>query len=102
MLLLGIIKKYEQKQECNLYENWELFHTDTFSPTTEIITTILFKIEGKNYREKQNHLRNLAMEFQLADTNGLSWGELAKILNFFEINAKRYGLVKEFKENCII
>lgn len=98
MMLLG---KIEGKQ-ANLYFDWGLWFSDTFSPNTEIITQILFKITGKTYQEKKENLRNLAIEYQTSDTNGLSWGEVASIENFFTINAKRYGLVKEFKENCII
>lgn len=103
MMLLSKIKRNEEaSEEINIYYNWELFHSDTWNPTSEIITEILFKISGKTYQERKESLRNLAIEYQTSDTSGLSWGELATIENFFEINAKRYGLVKEFKENCII
>lgn len=102
MLLLGIIKKYEEKEESNLYYTWRDWHADTFAPTTEILTTILFKISGKTYKEKQESLRQLAIDFQLSNANFLSYGELAEIHFFFKHNARRYGLLKEFKENGII
>lgn len=103
MMLLAKIKRNEEaKEEINIYYNWQLYFSDTWNPTSEIITKILFKISGKTYKEKQENLRNLAIEYQTSDTSGLSWGELAEIGYFFEINGKRYGLLKEFKENCII
>lgn len=102
MMLLGIFKNTEGKQKSNLYYNWSEWHKDTFSPVTEVITMILFKISGKTYAEKQESLRQLAIDYQLSDASGLSWGEYAEIEGFFEKNAKRYGLTKEFKENCII
>lgn len=103
MLLFARIKRNEEAQEeANVYECLELFHSDTWNPTSEVITTILFQVKGKNYRERQSHLRDLAIEFQTADTEGLSWGEFAEIQYFFDVNAKRYGLTKEFRENGII
>ena len=97
----------EGKENFNLYynciEGWDLFHDDTFSPETKNIKILQFKIQGNNYREKQEHLKDLAINFQL-HFSALSWsyGELAAIYNFFETNGRRYGLLKEFKENCII
>jgi hypothetical protein len=102
MLLLGIIEKYGEKTQSNLYYTWNEWHTDTFSPATKIKNMILFKISGKTYAEKQENLRQLAIDFQLSNATGLSWGEYAEIENFFEKNAKKYGLLKEFKENGII
>jgi hypothetical protein len=101
-MLLGIIEKYGEKMESNLYYSWDLWHKDTFSPATKIYTMILFKINGKTYREKKENLRQLAIDFQLSDTITLSYGELADIYTFFEKNGKRYGLLQEFKENGII
>lgn len=104
MLLFARIKRNEEAQEeANVYTNWRDFHTDTWNPTSEVITSILFQVKGKTYKERQAHLRDLAIEFQSADTEGLSWGEYAVItVGFFVKNAKRYGLIKEFKENGII
>lgn len=102
MMLLGAIKIDGETQICNLYNDWHPWLSDTFSPTTEIITQILFTVKGKTYNQKKAYLKDLAIDFQSADTMGLSWGEYAEITSFFEKNAKRYGLVKEFKENGII
>lgn len=102
MLLLGIIKKYGEKKESNLYCTWRAWQEDTFNPTTKIETMILFKISGKTYEEKKENLRQLAIDFQLSDIINLSYGELAEIYTFFKKNAKRYGLIQEFKENGII
>lgn len=90
------------KIESNLYYDWNEWHKDTFSPTTEVVNEILFKIGGKNYSERKENLRDLAIEYSnnVGETF-LSYGELMEIGNFFERNGKRYGLLKEFKENGI-
>lgn len=64
---------------------------------------MVLKISGKTYAEKKENLRELAKESQiLSNEEALSWGELAEMYTFFEKNAKKYGLIKEFRENAII
>lgn len=77
-------------------------YKDKFSPLCKNIEVLYFKISGKTYQEKQNSLRDLAIEWQL-NFASLSWSylESAEIQNYFLENGKRYGLLKEFKENCI-
>ena len=102
MLLLGIFRNMNGKIESNLYYDWNEWHKDTFSPVTEIKTMLLFKVSGKNYTEKKENLRDLAKEYSNnVGKTCLSYGELAEIGGFFEKNGKRYGLLKEFKENGI-
>ena len=53
------------------------------------------------YQEKKEKIRQEAIDFQTSD-EPMSWGELAEKQSYFEINGKKYGLLKEFRENCII
>lgn len=53
------------------------------------------------YRIKQAELIEQAQSWQ-ADESPKSWGEVAEKTNYFETQAKKYGLVKEFRENGII
>lgn len=81
---------------------YEMWHRDTFSPECEDITILDFKIKGKTYKDKKDCLEQLAKDWQNWFA-GLDWsyGEYAEVQNYFYENAKRYGLVKVFKENCI-
>lgn len=55
------------------------------------------------YQRAKERARDKAIEWQLDfDNHNYSYGELAYYGNYFERLAKRYGLVKEFKENGII
>ena len=55
------------------------------------------------YQQAKNKIRNLAAEWQSDfDNNNYSWLELLQLQEFFSIEAKRYGLVREFRENGII
>ena len=55
------------------------------------------------YRKAQRRVRDKAIEWQMNFANhNYSYGELAYYGEYFERLAKRYGLVKEFKENGII
>lgn len=55
------------------------------------------------YQKAKENARNKAIEWQLDFCNhNYSYGELACFEDYFSRLAKRYGLVKEFKENGII
>ena len=98
--------KLDGEEHFNIYfkcrEGYEEWHKDTFSPTCEDIDILDFKISGKTYREKQDSLRNLAIDWQL-NFAGLGWsyGEFAEFGDYFQKNGKRYGLLREFHENAI-
>ena len=101
-MFIGIFKNNEGKIENYIYFSFEERHRDTFNPLTESMGMLDFKIKGKNYTEKKANLEDLAIEWQgqFASYNW-SYGELMEIGNFFEKNGKKYGLLKEFKENGI-
>ena len=101
-MFIGIFKNNEGKIENYIYFSFEEWNRDTFNPLTEIIGMLDFKIQGKNYTEKKANLEDLAKEWQgqFASYNW-SYGELATIGEYFNKNGKKYGLLREFKENCI-
>ncbi len=69
---------------------------------SEIISYIPMTVCGKTYQERKNDIQNKAIEWSY--TGGAanwSYSELSEIQSFFEVNGKRYGLIKEFKENAI-
>ena len=82
---------------------YEVWYKNTFSPNCEDIYLLDFKVSGKNYKERQSNLEDLAKEWQNSGLSSLDWsyGELAIITKWFRKNAKRYGLISEFKENGI-
>ena len=102
-MFIGVFKNAKNKIENYVYFDWRAWHTDTWNPTIEIIGLLNFKISGKTYTEKKASLEDLAKDWQ-NNFACYAWGygELAEIYNFFEKNAKKYGLLKEFKENGII
>lgn len=55
------------------------------------------------YQRAKERARNKAIEWQYGFCEqSYSYGELAYWTNYFSGLAKRYGLVREFKENGII
>lgn len=72
------------------YVSWKTLHI------------ISFRVPGRTYAARKASLRQLAINYQNANTDGLSWEECTKISDFFAKNAKRYGLTEEFRENGII
>ena len=100
-MFFASFKDAHGNEHANLYFDWEKYFADTFSPECEVIQLIEFAIHGRNYRERKNSLEEIAIEFSHNAVCGLSYGEIYHIQNFFETMGKRYGLLREFKENCI-
>lgn len=56
----------------------------------------------KTYKDQKEQARNKAIDWQLDFANhNYSWGELANWGEYFERLGRRYGLLKEFRENGI-
>ena len=55
------------------------------------------------YQKEKEKTRNEAIDWQADFVNhNYSYGELAYFFDYFETKARRYGLVREFRENGII
>ena len=70
-----------------------------------VVFVLPFEIHGKTYQERKESLRDLAIDYQYNNDGNtdvtLSYGEISDICNFFEFYGKKYGLLREFRENCI-
>ena len=72
-------------------------------PRHRLIDCIGLCVSGKTYQERKANLEDKAILWSHAGSVApWSYGELADIQGFFETNGKRYGLLKEFRENAII
>lgn len=97
MLLINI------NNDIMLLNDYRELHTLTFTPATNYNIVTNFKIKGKTYNERKNNLIDIAIELQnTLSSFDISYNKLFIIGNFLEKNAKRYGLMEEFKENGII
>lgn len=74
---------------------------ETLNPLVENVETLDLKITGETYEERKDCLEELAIDFQRRFQCWWSYGELYTIQGWFYENAKRYGLVKVFRENAI-
>lgn len=87
-----------------LYQDIKDFITDTWNPGDHARVNYImgFKIKGKTYQERKENFYNIILDFMAHDIGGLSYYETFLLQDYFETNARRYGLTKELKENCII
>lgn len=68
-----------------------------------LIVYFTFTVSGKSYKECKEDLYNKALLLQHAYYNACwAYSELTDIQEFFEKNGKRYGMLREFRENAII
>ena len=58
---------------------------------------------ANNYQKRKEQARQEAIEWQheFADDK-YSWAQIHAYQEYFSIIGKRYGLLKEFRENCIV
>ena len=105
-MFIGYFEENEKINYNIYYKNsygWDEWYKDTFNPLCKNIKTLELKIKGKTYKERKNNLIELAKDWQLEfATLDWSYGELATISDYFYKNGKKYGLIKEFRENAII
>lgn len=86
-------------KDGGIYDSWELFHRDTFSPLCKEVTLISFVTHGKSYSERKESVRSIAVDWSNTDTYPLSWAEEHRVTEWFDRMGKRYGLLEEFREN---
>lgn len=84
-----------------LYDNMQDAEQDAKSADVVSAEHLELKITGKSYKERKASAYNVAVNYSWLDTSGLSWNELSIIEDFFRTIGKRYGLLREFHENCI-
>ena len=96
----------ENEQYNNIYYKnklgYKLWDEDTFSPDTKNINILDLTIKGKTYKERKYFAEEIAKIWQ-NEFSSLNWSynELAIMNEYFYKIGKKYGLLKEFKENCI-
>lgn len=92
---------YKGESVSMLYESFEQYHKDTFSPLTECRSLIDFHVHGRTYHDRKANLAKIAVRFSNEFVEGLSMYELSRVYDWFYKNGKRYGLLREFRENGI-
>ena len=99
--MLYVILKENNSENAYLFNSWECFKNATKCSITMTFILELDTLSGKTYKEKRECLRDKAIEYSNNQVGGLSYLELSCINEYFERYGRRYGLLKEFKENCI-
>ena len=103
--LLAVYKDLNEITETTVFYTDKIdFINDTWNPEdkSRVIYTMGFKITGKTYQEKKAAFEEICKDFQAHDVGGLYYSDYAMLGDYFERNARRYGLVTELKENGII
>lgn len=87
---------------ASIFDTWPQYHAATFSPDCTISACIPLQLHGSTYAARRESLRTIAQDIQTADNDGMSYSEAATLADWFTTNARRYGLVTEFRDNGII
>lgn len=98
------VYELDGEQHSGFYDDYGEWFKDTFCPDTDVKTIIDLRVHGKTYSERKGDVRSKALDFlDLFSVYGVnvSWGELASFQDYFETQGKRYGLLSEFRKNCV-
>ena len=87
---------------ASIFNTWREYHAATFSPDCTVTACIPLQLHGSTYAARRDSLRTVAQDIQSADNGGMSYGEVATLDYWLNTNARRYGLVTEFRDNGII
>ena len=68
----------------------------------EVVEVLPLSVCGKTFKECKADLYAKAVASSYMHVGGLSWGEVSLLQDFFETNGRKYGLLREFRENGII
>ena len=95
-----------KEAESGIYNNisYEALINEYSIQPEHVLYYIPLTISGGSYQERKNSLEETAKEWQRSNYDFIDWsyGELATIQEFFETNARRYGLTETFKTEGII
>ena len=96
------VRIHNKEIEATTFYSWDECHKYFFSPFYDDKYVIPFRVSGKTYQAKKEDLRQQAIDYSnIQSVLNLYGSEVAEISAFFEKNGKRYGLLKEFRENGI-
>lgn len=102
---LAVFDDPSGERHLGIYYSWSEYHKDTWNPECkQILLMDPSTVKGKTYIEKKRKFHDLAVEFSnyRSELYPLTYSENQVIAEFFERYAKRYGLVRELKENGIL
>lgn len=102
-MIYAIIQRGRDAGTASSFETWDAYHAATFSPyTNNAVFSIPAFTPGKTYQDRKHAAENaLHRASEIMQAPGLSWGELAEIQTEVERIARRYGLLREARENGI-
>ena len=87
---------------ASIFGTWPEYHAATFSPDCTVAACIPLQLHGSTYAARRESLRTIVQDIQRADNGGMSYSEAADMAEWLNTNARRYGLVNEFRDNGII
>lgn len=102
-MVVGIFyTPYNFNTFMDTFESIEELKNDTAG--RDILTAAVIdteRLQGNTYNDKKTALRDQAIEYSLCGNFTIYGSELCELENYFYKYGRRYGLLKEFKNNGI-
>lgn len=99
-----VVYEHDGDCRCGLWDSWSSCSRDLWSPSKTVVFAYDFSARGRSYRDRKEFVESHAVEWSnwIGQTdNDLSYEEWAIINSCFEHVGRQYGLLRDFRENCI-
>ena len=102
-MIYAVIERGPEAGTAASFQTWDAYHAATFSPhTNSAVFPIPVFIPGRTYAERKHAAENaLHRASEILQTPGLTMGEMCEIQTEAERIARRYGLLREARENAV-
>lgn len=102
-MIYAVTERGPESGKFTSFETWDAYHAATFSPyKNDKVFSIPAFIPGRTYAERKHAAENaLHRAAEIMSAPGITWAELAAIKAEAERIARRYGLLREARENAI-
>ncbi len=103
-MIYYVIKQYNEVITGRTFSDYSEMFAATFEPLpdNEVSIVIDFTVRGVDYHEAKANARQIAIDTFYNIAPDLSYSEICDIAAELERLGKRYGLLKEFRENGLI
>lgn len=101
-MILAIVN-IDNDDKMRVYYSYEELHKDLYCPDDSLVWATDFKIKGKTYAERKQFARDIGVTISNnREIEEITHIDAMNIAENLDNLAKRYGLIKEFRENGLI
>lgn len=105
-MVYAVYRDYNGHAKGGVLNSWDEYFSDPDNPQTEESIICLISDRAAlagSYEDKKACIRNAGIDYLNSFSEiSLSYGEIVTMQDYFTKMGRRFGLINEFRENCIL